>query len=279
MNLFLASIRRFGRIFAALIASFLMAAPRATLAVVPIPDFVVYGTVAIQDEAVTNSQASTNVVIQATRLSDGATVASYQMGSSTNQGMFFYIVRIPMEDAPASSPLTTEPNSPLVFTVEESGVVQLTSTNVPASSSTVQRLDFGPSVDTTGDGIPDAWQIANGIVPGHLGDADGDGMSDYAEYIAGTSPTNASSIFQLKISETDTNTSEVSFQALLAEGVGYEGRSRYYALEVNTNISTPDWNTVPNYSRVLGTNQTVIYALPNTGTPEWFRARVWLEGP
>jgi hypothetical protein len=46
--------------------------------------------------------------------------------------------------------------------------------------------------DTDGDGIPDAWEIANGLDPNNPNDAaldaDSDGASNFAEYLAGTNP-------------------------------------------------------------------------------------------
>jgi alpha-tubulin suppressor-like RCC1 family protein len=51
----------------------------------------------------------------------------------------------------------------------------------------------GPSViDTDGDGISDAWELAHGLNPNSAADAlldlDNDGQSNFAEYLAGTDP-------------------------------------------------------------------------------------------
>jgi hypothetical protein len=63
--------------------------------------------------------------------------------------------------------------------------------------------------DTDQDGLPDAWESAQGFKfndPSDArADADGDGMSNLAEYIAGTNPLNPNDYLKLGIRAGGTN--------------------------------------------------------------------------
>jgi len=58
------------------------------------------------------------------------------------------------------------------------------------------------SGDSDGDGLPDEWEQANGLNP-YAPDAgldpDHDGATNLQEFLAGTNPTNAGSVFRLQV--------------------------------------------------------------------------------
>jgi hypothetical protein len=111
-----------------------------------------------------------------------------------------------------------------------------------------RRLNLTLGVDSDGDGLPDAWEEAQlyhaGILPGENGwdlslidregDFDGDGVSNWDEYIAGTYATDRDSILALSIKEKLSSSARLEFYA-------FYGKS--YRIESSTDLKT--WNPIP----------------------------------
>ncbi|MDB6057477.1 MAG: hypothetical protein JWO95_1321, partial [Verrucomicrobiales bacterium] len=77
-----------------------------------------------------------------------------------------------------------------------------TSTIFTFKTSVGFALHQAPPADANGDGIPDAWAAKYSITNPNADD-DGDGQSNYAEYIAGTNPKDATSALKIISSACD----------------------------------------------------------------------------
>ena len=64
------------------------------------------------------------------------------------------------------------------------------------SSSALACLNVLPPADTNGNNIPDYWEAAYGITD-PTGDPDGDGFTNWQEYLANTNPTNSASALRI----------------------------------------------------------------------------------
>jgi hypothetical protein len=88
--------------------------------------------------------------------------------------------------------------NPLVAANETLSLLLVHWHNSPGQQHEVVQLDLSTS-DADGDGLPDAWELEwlGDLASDGQGDRDGDGFSDWDEYIAGTDPLDSESRLQL----------------------------------------------------------------------------------
>jgi len=94
--------------------------------------------------------------------------------------------------------------------------------NWRAASPTAGSANPGSgTLDRDGDGLPDAWELANGLDAGSAigddsasGDPDGDGMTNAQEYLSGTRPRDPSSYLKIESLNAATATTRLRFNAV-----------------------------------------------------------------
>ena len=237
------------------------------------PDNILYGNVVLGTNQVTAT--ATDFVVEARR-ANGLPVARYRMGERPDAGNH-YLLAIKVEEiAPLGDPASVLINDTLTIVVVSNNVEHLQQNFTVIERGQVTHLDFG-ALPTNVLTDFEAWASVWGLGGGSQSlDADGDGVSNYNEYVAGTNPTNSQSRFLLRIATTQTN-AEVSFDAVRADGAGYAGLTRRYALERLAGLTSGTWQAVPGFADVVGSDQVVVCQTPTTSGLLFFRGKVWLE--
>lgn len=243
--------------------------------VIPEPDNILYGTITLDNQPVT--AARTDVVVEARRLINGPAIVRYRMGSNPTVGNF-YSLRLALESlVPVTDANASQVGDSLFIVVTDASGIRTQTTYDLADRGAVQRVDFGGAVsDSDGDGLADAWEALHF---GGLGQGPAsvslNGRTALQNYIAGTNPNDTNSVFGVGVT-LNNNITLVSFQALRAEGIGYEGRNRFYSLEQTANPAS-GWQGVTGFTNVPGNNTTITYPAPGTNSSAFYRGRVWLQ--
>lgn len=119
------------------------------------------------------------------------------------------------------------------------GLYTVQLTNIAGAALTTTGVQLVVLADADHDGIPDDWETRYGLKPGDPADgvldSDGDGMTNLAEYLAGTDPTDRSSY--LKLDGIDADDSGV--------GLEFFARSNHtYSIQYRTALQETSWRTL-----------------------------------
>jgi lysophospholipase L1-like esterase len=148
----------------------------------------------------------------------------------------------------------------VISNVQSSYTIRLTATNLASGPGGVNMTPFSGVLltmmpDFDGDHMADAWEAQYGFDTNSMADAaldfDGDGLSNRAEYVAGTNPTNALSLLELKWSAT--NIAAIEF--LAQPNITYE-------VQYRTNLTSAIWSSFTNIS-AQAQAQTMTVTLPS----------------
>jgi hypothetical protein len=129
------------------------------------------------------------------------------------------------------------------------------------------RLDLLRSVDSDANGLPDWWELDHF---GHIhvdpnADPDGDGTSNYGEFVAGTDPNSASSILQIS--------------SFVPQGGGFlvtwsSVPGKTYTVEYTQDLTTPWLTLQSNVAASVGTTTSWLDMTSTGQTHRFFRILV-----
>ncbi len=252
----------------------------------PAPTFTIHGIARDQFGWALKLTDQATVVLK----QNGHIIAQCPVNETIRAGENFRLT-VPMDTNPADPYRTGAQTSGNLLSIE----VKFPTVTMPVASITAEKrtvgqpagssfIDFTLGVDSDGDGIPDSWemwQLAEaGIGPGDPrwslatfghGDFDGDGTSDYIEYLAGTFAFLNSETLDLKITGWHADGSAV-LRAFIVQ-------DKTYRVEYSADLKTwsraplrpddPDTDAVTTFT-AADTREILLYSAASIGKPNLF---------
>ena len=219
----------------------------------------------------------TDLVVEARRSANGVPFASYRVGTTPEYGSTYFL-EIPVETPPVTNNAAVFLGALLYVTLRDGAGSLAQVVYQVTERGKFQRLDFVIGSSSDNNGLPDGWETSyfGAVGQDPNADPDHDGRSNWQEFLAGTNPLNPDG-FKLEVSRTNSQTT-VTFFVKAAEGPGYEGLARYYALQTATNPAAITWQPVGGFTNIFGDNRTVVYIAPTGGsTPRFYRGQITLQ--
>jgi hypothetical protein len=223
------------------------------------------GTFSVDNVAIVGSVESARVpVIQSESASSIATtlVALNTIVNPSNDETTVYFIYGPTTDYESMTPsvfisggTTDTPIQQFIaglqsYTTYHYKVVTVNSIGVTVSLDQTFRTAPG---DRDGDGLPDDYEVANGLNPDDPSDAaldsDGDGFTNLQEYAAGTDPHNPGSSLRILSTTMDPDGYEIMFASI---------PGKTYRVERADSLPATEWTVVADNIAAAGDTVTIV---------------------
>lgn len=280
----------FQRLFAPclLAAAFILGAPPAA-AFPPAPFYTIYGVVRDQIGNTLHIEGAVIVLLRdnveigrAPVISGARPDANYELRIAIDQTRpatrLYSPKAVPMQGIYS---LVVEMNGLKFYPIEVAGTLRV------GNGAERVRLDLNLGADSDGDGLPDVWEEWQlhqaGRVPGtpgwslalidRHGDFDGDGTSNYLEYLAGTFAGDATERFDLRITGKAGNVVSFQFFAITGKAYGIEESADLQTWKPAPFATSPGGPSAPLYT-ATGVAVQSAYVTTSSGTSRFFRLTV-----